>query len=159
MDKDVEKQILQAFIISTCRVFSSLTDRKLQPQGVEKAELVLNASGVVVIVSFSGAFQGRILISMPKEISEIIYKSLGGENPTDEDLLLAANEFGNMVAGNAVTEINNTFKNTNLRLSPPSSFMGDGLTFFNFKMSAFNILLSVDNFMLKLNLALKEEKS
>lgn len=156
MDVNVEKQVIQSFVKSICKVFSTLTTKKLEPRGVEKAELVLKTSGVVVIVSFSGSFSGRMLIAMSKEFSESIYRALGGENPSDEELLLAANEFGNMVAGNAVTEINNTLKNSNLRLSPPSSFLGENLTFFNFKMSAFNILLDSEKSTMKLNIALKE---
>ncbi len=159
MDKNTERQVMQSFIRSMCNVFSTLTEKKLVPRGVEQSDtLVVKVSGVVVIVSFSGLFSGRLLVSMPKELTGIIYKGLGGENPSDDDLLLAANEFGNMVAGNAVTEINNIIKGANIRLSPPSSFIGDDLVFFNFKMSAHNILFDAENLTIRLNVALKEEK-
>lgn len=159
MEKIVEKQVMQSFIRSTCSVFSTLTGKKLTPRGVEQAEsLVVKASGAVVVVGFSGLFQGRLLISSPKELVKMIYEALGGENPGDDELLMAIGEFGNMVGGNAVTEINNTFKGANVRLSPPSSFIGDNLTFFNFKMNAYNILLDCENLTMRLNVALKEDK-
>jgi len=159
MDREAAKQILQSFAKAVCNVFHELTEQELAPQGVEKAEsLILKASGAVVILGFNGAFSGRVLISMPKEMASFIHESLMDEKPNDEDLLLTISEFGNMVSGNAITVVNNIFKGANVRLSPPSSFVGDDLTFFNFKMSAFNMVFKAQNGTLRMNVALREEK-
>ncbi|WP_448384744.1 chemotaxis protein CheX, partial [Fervidobacterium sp.] len=150
---ELEKEVMKAFIVASVNVFDTLTGEKLVPKGVEQEEkLVFKTSGVVVIVSFTGLYAGRMLISMPKELAKFIYENgFGGENPTDNDLMLTANEFGNMVAGNAITEINNKYKGANLRLSPPSSFIGENLTFYNFQMSAQSIVLAYGDLQMKLN--------
>ncbi len=155
---ELEKEVMKAFIVASVNVFDTLTGEKLVPKGVEQEEkLVFKTSGVVVIVSFTGLYAGRMLISMPKEFAKFIYENgFGGENPTDNDLMLTANEFGNMVAGNAITEINNKYKGANLRLSPPSSFIGENLTFYNFQMSAQSIVLAYGDLQMKLNVAFKQ---
>jgi len=159
MDKETAKQILQSFAKAMCSVFHDLTEQELVPQGVEKAEsLILKVSGAVVVLGFNGAFSGRVLISMPKEMASFIHERLMDEKPDDEDLLLTISEFGNMVSGNAITAVNNSFKGANVRLSPPSSFVGDNLTFFNFKMSAFSMVFKAQNGTLRINVALKEEE-
>jgi len=155
---EVEKEFMKAFIVASANVFKTLTGENLVPKGVEQEEKqVFKTSGVVVIVSFTGQYPGRMLISMPRELAKFIYENgFGGENPTDNDLMLTANEFGNMVSGNAITEINNKYKEANLRLSPPSSFMGENLTFYNFQMSVQSIVLAYGEFQMKLNVAFKQ---
>lgn len=155
---EFEKEFMKTFVISTANVFGILTDKKLVPKGVEQEDkLVFKTSGVVVIVSFNGQYSGRMLISMPKELAKFIFeKGFGGEDPTDDELMLTASEFGNIVSGNAITEINNKYKGANLRLSPPSSFLGEDMTFYNFKMNAQSIVFSYGDFRMKLNVAFKE---
>ncbi|HBT38876.1 MAG: chemotaxis protein CheX [Pseudothermotoga sp.] len=157
MDKDIEKLILESFIRSMCKVYRNLTNKELSAKGVEKmSSAVFKYSGAVAIVGFSGLVSGRMIVAMPKELAVIVYEALGGEQPSDDDLLLGVGEFGNMVAGNAITQINNHLKDANVRLSPPSSFLGEDLTFFNFKMSAYNILFESENLISRLNIALRE---
>ena len=157
MDKSIEKLILESFIKSMCSVYKNLTNKELIIKGVEKMmNPAFKYSEAVTIVGFSGMIVGRMIVAMPKELCAIVYEALGAERPSDDGLLLAVGEFGNMVAGNAITQINNHLKDANVRLSPPSSFLGEDLTFFNFKMNAHNILFESEGLVSRLNIALKE---
>ena len=111
---------------------------------------------MIILLSFSGAFAGRTILSTTEEMMEFIHECIVGEKPAQNDLLVTASEFGNMLVGHAVTDINNHFRGSNVRPSPPNSYIGENLTFFNFKMSAYNVVFKSQHGDLKLNIALKE---
>ncbi|RKX42323.1 MAG: hypothetical protein DRP27_09530 [Thermotogae bacterium] len=159
MDKQVAEQIIRSFVGATMNVYRSLTNTDLAPSGIEKAASSLfKTSGVVILLSFSGAFAGRTILATSEEMMEFIYECIMDGKPTQDDLLVTANEFGNMVVGHAVTDINNRFRGSNVRPTPPSSYIGENLTFFNFKMSAYNVVFKSQQGILKLNVALEEER-
>jgi chemotaxis protein CheX len=67
-------------------------------------------------------------------------------------------EIGNIISGNAITEINNKQKGLNIRLAPPSVFAGDGLNMFNVRLNSWSVLLDSDAGPIKINVAAREGK-
>lgn len=85
----------------------------------------LGKDTVSVIIGVVGANKGRILIEMERSAAKVLAESINGE-PFDNylELYLALMEFSNIFCGNAVTLINNTYRGSDLRLTPPAIFAG-----------------------------------
>nr|WP_303048933.1 chemotaxis protein CheX [Marinitoga sp. 1138] len=121
---------------------------------------LFKGDGVVILVSYTGKISGRMIINIPEELGIEIHNILTEDDKTqiDDDVLITMNEFGNMVAGNAITHVNNKYRGYNIRLAPPSSFSGKDLMFFNFKMDAYNVVLSDGKYKINYNVAFKEDE-
>ncbi len=80
------------------------------------------------IVGVVGLNKGRVHVEMHRDLAQKIYESMNGEPAGDEmDLCFYLAEFTNMITGNGITSLNNTYKGINLRLTPPAIFAGDNL--------------------------------
>lgn len=80
------------------------------------------------IVGVVGLNKGRVNLEMNENLARKIYECANGETAGDEmDLCFYLAEFTNMVTGNGITALNNTYKGINLRLTPPAIFAGDNL--------------------------------
>lgn len=89
-----------------------------------------NSLGAMVVVSFSGKRKGRFLIDMENKIAVELARRVTGEPLAalkDQAVIAALSEIGNIIAGDAVTAVNNQF-GYGLRLTPPVVFAGDGMT-------------------------------
>ena len=157
--QDIPKLIISSFVKGIGRAYKELTDETAHGEGIEKMEGGgIKISGVSVIVSFSGKYSGRMLLSMDKETALRTHNELTGEEEkeiTDEVLFTIA-ELGNMVSGNSITIINEEI-DASLRLAPPSVFSGD-IRFVNFKASLYNVLIGTAYGKVSLNVAFKEEE-
>lgn len=158
IDKEVLMFIMKSFIEAFIKVSQELFGIEVKTTGYEKLESnFFKVSGGAVVVGFKGLYTGRVLISLSKELLEELATNVIGEINDEMELLYALNEFGNMVSGNAVTFVNNKYKGANIRLSPPSSFLGDEMVFSNFKLSNYNVNFAVsgkDNVFIKMNVAI-----
>ena len=77
-----------------------------------------------VIIGFVGAFKGRVMVSADAPTTASVTESMNfGEvvESLEEQCLYLA-EFANMFAGKVVTLLNNTFRGSDLRLTPPAMF-------------------------------------
>jgi CheY-specific phosphatase CheX len=82
-------------------------------------------SSVVGVVGFN---KGRIHIAMAEDLVKKLYESANGEPATDEmDLCFYLAEFTNMITGSGITVLNNTYKGSDLRLTPPAIFADEKL--------------------------------
>lgn len=94
----------------------------LEEEGDEIASL-----GVSSIITFAGAKKGRLLIDLEPDLA--LYMTamvMGGayENVKDQMVLSLVSEVNNIIAGNAITEINNSYS-MDIRLAPPVVFAGE----------------------------------
>ncbi|MDP3486847.1 MAG: chemotaxis protein CheX [Bacillota bacterium] len=77
-----------------------------------------------VIIGFVGAFKGRVMVSADAPTTAAVTESMNfGEvvESLEEQCLYLA-EFTNMFAGKIVTLLNNAFRGSDLRLTPPVMF-------------------------------------
>lgn len=80
------------------------------------------------IVGVVGMNKGRIHVEMSEKLAQKLFEVMNGEPPGDEmDLCFYLAEFTNMVTGKGITTLNNTYKGSELRLTPPAIFAGDNL--------------------------------
>lgn len=158
MDKEFFLAVMKAFIESLIKVSNELFGIAVKPGGCENsASNAVRVKGGAVVVTFKGQYSGRMLISISGELLDNLSKVIVGGEVTDIEKMFTLNEFGNMVAGNSITILNNQFRGINLRLSPPSSFLGEEITFSNLRVSNYNVTFSVEGWpyeQITLNVAL-----
>ena len=161
MNMEIRKRIITHFTNATTFIYKELTS-ELVPivGGLEKNEgNVITLDGYTVILGFKGKFNGRFLLNLPFSEALRLHEVIVGEsvNSINDEVLFTVSEMGNMIAGNAVTRINDEFEGADIRLSPPSVFVGNDVKFFNFKINAYNILLKTPKHHMRINIAIGEE--
>ncbi len=92
---------------------------------------------ISLIVGLVGQNKGRVLLELNEGLALKIFEEMNGAPPDDDlELYLYLAEFANMVSGNGITCINNTFKSIDLRLTPPAVFAGKQLEITSPKVSS-----------------------
>jgi DNA-binding NarL/FixJ family response regulator len=97
----------------------------------EKAEQqdVLEPEGLVVILGVTGNMSGRVILNTSRQVADKLYSIISGSGhaPGGDPALFSLAEFLSVLSVNAISLINKTHKGSNLRLSPPSVFVGKHL--------------------------------
>ena len=97
------------------------------------------SNGLAIIIGITGTRQGRIVFDVARDVAEgFANKILGSTSISEEDLFNCISEFANIVAGHSISQINNQFKGSQfeIRLTPPSVFIGESLGIINTKMAS-----------------------
>lgn len=82
----------------------------------------------LVVVGLVGLNNGRIFYQMSEGLVRKITEGMNGEPlDNDGDIYPYLAEFTNMVSGNGIISINNSYIGNDLRLTPPAIFIGDNL--------------------------------
>jgi two-component system, response regulator PdtaR len=81
-----------------------------------------------VIVGIVGAHKGRTLIRMGADLVNKITEEMNcGPLSSLCETTLYIGEFSNILCGKAISDINNIYKNFDLRLTPPAIFSGSNM--------------------------------
>jgi CheY-specific phosphatase CheX len=92
--------------------------------------IYLNGKKFLAIVGVAGMNKGRILVEINEKLAQTMFEIVNESQPDDEDeLYFYLAEFANVIGGNGLTSINNTYKGIELRLTPPVVFAGENLEF------------------------------
>lgn len=84
---------------------------------------------VAVIQGVCGPNKGRIMFAAGQTIAKIIGNKVNGEDCANIlELYLSLGEFANTFGGSAISDINDEYRGTNLRLTPPAVFGGEEMT-------------------------------
>jgi CheY-specific phosphatase CheX len=125
MDQDKFSYFCNCFEDGLKKTLAQLSDIDLikcdeKPDGSGK-----KLSAVVGVV---GLYKGRIHVAMAEELVKKLYECSNGEPVGDEmDLCFYLAEFTNMITGSGITMVNNTYKGSDLRLTPPAIFADENL--------------------------------
>lgn len=94
----------------------------------EKWQDISNEKRIAVVIGVVGLNKGRILLIADEPTALKITEGMNGEPLKDNlEKHLYLGEFTNIFSGKAITMINNTYKNRDLRLTPPVIFSGNDL--------------------------------
>ena len=104
----------------------------------------LASAGIAVVIGITGSKRGRVILDTGRETAKKLADLMDGEvyDINDEFITYTIAELTNIVAGQAITVINNMDKGLSLRLTPPSIFFGDNLYLTSPKVEAKVIKLS-----------------
>jgi chemotaxis protein CheX len=87
-----------------------------------------NGKKYLVVVGLVGLNNGRIFFQMNEDLVQKITEGMNGEPlENDADVFPYLAEFTNMVSGNGIISINNSYIGNDLRLTPPAIFIGENL--------------------------------
>lgn len=149
------------FLKSTVRVFQDLLDLKVSSGQAEAESESFLSQGFTVIVGFTGGWSGWFFLDMAQTTAIQLAGSMTGEeydSVQNEDVLLAGAELGNIISGNAITEVNNIHPGLNIRLTPPSVFAGDSVSMFNLKLNSWSVVVQSTAGAIKINVVVGEAK-
>ena len=84
---------------------------------------------IAVILGVCGPNKGRIMFEAGQTIAKAIGDKVNGEDCANIlELYLSLGEFANTFGGSAISDINDEYRGTSLRLTPPAVFGGEEMT-------------------------------
>jgi CheY-specific phosphatase CheX len=87
-----------------------------------------NEKKLSAIVRVVGQSKGRVHVEVSEKLTKQLFEYVNGDPEEDEmDLCFYLAEFTNIIAGNGVTFLNDAYKGSDYRLTPPAIFAGDNL--------------------------------
>ena len=157
---EANARIIQ-FIKATNTVFKDMLDLTVSSGQTENEGDSFISRGVTTIVGFTGGWKGLFFLDMSQETAMKLATILTGEDyqsVAEEEVLLSCAEVGNIISGNATTAVNNAQPGLNIRLTPPSVFVGEDMSIFNVRLSSWSVLMQTDAGAIKINVAVEEVK-
>jgi len=156
----MKKELIIPFIKSTQTIFIQMTDIKINKiqEPVIKTETI-ESYGVTSVITFAGKIKGRFIIDIEPSLAMKMISNLLGEEVTtikDRMCLAAISEMNNIIAGDANTTLNNTFK-LGLRLAPPIVFTGKNMAISASDLESQSFLCETDFGKFKINIAFEGE--
>jgi chemotaxis protein CheX len=149
---------LAPFVKATIKNLKDMLGFEVNTGGMELEPDEFTSQGYTVLVGFTGGWKGRLILDMPGETAIKMASAMTGEpysSAGDEEVLLSGAELGNIIGGNAITEINNSQPGLQIRLTPPSVFTGMGMTMFNARVNSSSLVVNTDVGPVKVNVAVE----
>lgn len=105
----------------------------------------LEVDGVAVIIGLTGNPSGRAITYLNKaSMRSFTEKMLGTDNLTEEEIQDAVEEAANIIIGRGVSNVNDAFKDKELRITPPGTICGSGIRVASPKLTTFKITAATD---------------
>lgn len=158
--KQVSKDsYLAPFSLAATDVLKEMLDLDITGSETKSEGDLFVSQGFVVVVGFTGGWKGRFFLDMSGETAMQMASLLTGddyETVAHEEVIMSGAEVGNIISGNAITDINNSQPGLNIRLTPPSVFAGDGISMFNVRLSSSSAFMQTNIGTIKINVAIEE---
>lgn len=105
----------------------------------------LEVNGIAVIIGLTGTPTGRAIAYMSSDtMKNFSHTMLGTDEVTDEETNDAVEEAANIIVGRGVSNINDVFKDKELRITPPGTICGNGIRIASPKLTTFKITAATD---------------
>ncbi|MCX7841946.1 MAG: chemotaxis protein CheX [Clostridia bacterium] len=152
----MQAQLYDPFKKSIAGVLRQMSGIELRTTEVFHPETEdIESYGVSSIISFSGKIKGRLLLDIEQSLALEIAKNIVGQEFSSEKeymVLAAISELNNIVAGDAITALNN-MHSLSLRLAPPVVFAGKGAAICIPKLNSYSMYCTSEYGKLRLNAA------
>lgn len=151
-----DSKVFQPFVNATKGIIYSMAELELKEDGEcyeETDDLI--SFGATVVVGYVGKMKGRMLLDFEPNTAIQLANIINGEEyaSVDDEMVIATlSEIGNIVAGDAITNLNNEFS-LGSRLAPPIVFSGDDVVIGTNNMQSLSIILSSEFGRIKVNIA------
>ncbi|MBR2214735.1 MAG: response regulator [Selenomonadaceae bacterium] len=103
----------------------------------------LDVSGIAVIIGLTGFPVGRAIVYMSEEtmrkFSAIMLGEDSAEGLTEDDASDSVEEAANIIVGRGVSNINDVFKDKEMRITPPGTICGTNIRIASPKLTTFKI--------------------
>ncbi|MGI5920904.1 MAG: chemotaxis protein CheX [Syntrophomonadaceae bacterium] len=148
------------FIKAAIKICKEMLGLTVNSANTENEGDSFESRGFIVIVGFTGGWRGRFFLDMSQATAMKLAEAVTGDSyqEVNEEVMLCGAEIGNIISGNAITDVNNTHPGINVRLTPPSIFAGQSLSLFNVNLSSWSVLMQTGIGEMKINVAVEEGK-
>ena len=105
----------------------------------------LDVNGIAVIIGLTGSPSGRAITYMSMDTMKVFSKTmLGTDDLTDDEFNDAVEEAANIIVGRGVSNVNDVFKDKEIRITPPGTICGNGIRVASPKLTTFKITAKTD---------------
>lgn len=149
-----QEQLLEYFIRAFEQNLEEMVGIKGEISVDHSMGLKFICHGLAIIIGITGTRHGRMVIDVSSDVAEdLTRKILGSSAVSEEDIIHCISEFANIVAGHSVSQINNVFKGKQfeLRITPPSVFIGQSLGILNPKMASNTVKVQTEMGLIHMN--------
>ena len=120
----------------------------------------LDVSGAAVIIGITGFTTGRAILYVDEPVIKLFAMHMLGratvEEVDDVEAVDAVEEAANILAGRAVSKINNVLDGKELRLTPPGTIRGSQVHIVSPRMTTFCISIQLPIGMIRMNVGFAE---
>ena len=120
----------------------------------------LDVSGAAVIIGLTGFTMGRAILYVDEPVIKLFAMHMLGratvEEVDDVEAVDAVEEAANILAGRAVSKINNVLDGKELRLTPPGTIRGSQVHIVSPRMTTFCISIQLPIGMVRMNVGFTE---
>ncbi|WP_313993814.1 response regulator [uncultured Selenomonas sp.] len=120
----------------------------------------LDVSGAAVIIGITGFTTGRVILYVDESVIKLFAMHMLGrasaEEIEDAEAVDAVEEAANIIAGRAVSKINNVLDGKELRLTPPGTIRGSKVHIVSPRMTTFCISMQLPIGMVQMNVGFAE---
>ena len=117
----------------------------------------LSVDGIAVIIGLTGYPVGRAIVYMSQETMKTFTMTmLGTEDVSDEEMNEAVEEAANIVIGRGASNINDVFKDKEMRITPPGTISGSGIKIASPKLTTFKLTASTNLGDISMNVGFAE---
>lgn len=152
----MDMKLYEPFGISTKDIIKEMSNvaiKGMDSMAEEPGEI--SSMGISSIITFAGEKKGRLLIDMEPSLALYMANTiLGGQynDIKDQMVLSVVSEINNIVSGNAITFLNNSYS-MNLRLAPPVVFAGQDVIITIPKVRSLTAWGNTDHGEIRINIA------
>ena len=130
----------KAFVRAFQQGLSGMIDSPIEMSLELYEKKYLEVDGIAVIIGLTGSPSGRAIIYMAKDTrNEFATKMLGTDAMSEEEANDAVEESANIIIGRGVSNINDIFKEKEMRITPPGTICGTGIRIASPKLTTFKI--------------------
>ncbi|MGE5405429.1 MAG: chemotaxis protein CheX, partial [Candidatus Saccharibacteria bacterium] len=105
-------------------------DCKIEVYTDQEAKMI--SQGMAVMVGLTGNQQGRLILDLvPDTASKLASRMFGKDILSEDNVINGLAELTNIIGGHSVSRINNIYRETEIRLTPPSVLMGKNMCLVN----------------------------
>ena len=120
----------------------------------------LDVSGVAVIIGLTGFPVGRAIVYMEtetmKQFAHIMLDIDEGEELDEDEMSDSVEESANIIVGRGVSNINDVFKDKEMRITPPGTICGTNIRIASPKLTTFRIVAKTRIGDIKMNIGFAE---
>ena len=110
----------------------------------EEERSFLDISGIAVIVGLTGIPNGRAIVYMDdktmKDFATVMLDAEENDEITEDEASESVEEAVNIIVGRGVSNINDVFKDKEMRITPPGTVIGSDIILSNPELISFNVV-------------------
>ena len=139
---------------------SGLLNMEGEPEIAPYEPRTLDVSGAAVIIGITGYTTGRVILYAEESVVQLFAMHMLGYSTVEElaenEAADAVEEAANIIAGRAVSKINNVLDGKELRLTPPGTISGAQVHIVSPRMTTFCISMQLPIGTVRINVGFAE---